>query len=331
MTDAQVQAGRSGAVRCIVDGSGPPLVRRKVLVFRRLEPGDVRGQGARPMPESPYVEAKVVEIAVGKATHDDMVRLAKRRAEVLDAGESLLHRYDVPGIIIAGAASGFFGTYFDYVPERFRVGLGVAFLIGVVLAFVTRSLRKSAEVAALARWNALPESKEHDRLARELAEAWERFGASIKREHEGFHTVLRVAEGSTAPERLCSIDPRPFAESPPRFDPEDWLPTDGGGVRYEVVDAMGEIVTRALEGVDDVAEEPERPAGTESSAKHAPSADAEPQAEASAAAEASPATESSANDAAPPEAAASATAAPARPPSVVTDPSLAKPAPDREP
>lgn len=243
-------------LRCIVDGSAGPLVRRKVLVFRRLEPGDVRAPGARPMPESPYVEAKVLDVAVGKSTHDDMVRLAKRRAEVLDAGQSLLHRYDLPGMVIAGSAAGFLGSYFDYVPERFRVGLGVAFVIGVVLGVVTRSLRKAAEEAALARWSALPESKEHDRLARDLAEGWERFASQVKREHEGFYTELRVAEGSTAPERLCSIDPRPFGERPPRFDPEDWLPTEGGGVRYEVVDAMGEIVTRALDGVDDVAEAP---------------------------------------------------------------------------
>lgn len=238
--------------RCIVDGTDGPLVRRKILVFRRLEPGDVRATGARAMPESPYVEAKLLDLAVGKDVHDDMVRLHKLRESVLDAGASMLHRYDLPGIVIAGAGAGIFGTYFDYVPERFRTGLFITFVVGVVLAFVTRSLRKAAEEAALARWRAMPESREHDELAADLLAGWERFQAAMKREHPGFHAELRVAEGSGAPERLCSIDPRPFADRPPRFDPEDWLPTEGGGVRYEVVDGMGEIVTRALDGVDDV-------------------------------------------------------------------------------
>jgi hypothetical protein len=81
----------------------------------------------------------------------------------------------------------------------------------------------------------------------------------VKREHDGFHTELRVGEGSTAPQRLCSLDPRGFTAMPPTFDSQDWLPTVGGGVRYEEIDVMGELVTRGLEGVDDWPEDGSTP------------------------------------------------------------------------
>lgn len=238
-------------VRCIVDGSTGPLVRRKLVVFRRLEPGDVRTAGSHALPHSPYLEAKLVEVGLSKSFHDDMVRVEKKRAETLTAHKSLLHSFDIPGMVLGAAGGGFVGSYLGYMPEHFRPGLGAAFGVGIVLAFVTRFLRQRAEVEALARWKALPEHKEYERIARELAEAWVRFSSLVKRELD-FHTELRVGEGSNEPQRLCSIDPRGFLATPPTFDPEDWLPTEGEGVRYEEVDVMGELVTRGLEGVDDV-------------------------------------------------------------------------------
>ena len=238
-------------VRCIVDGSTGPLVRRKIVVFRRLEPGDVRTPGSHALPHSPYLEAKLVEVGLSKSFHDDMVRVEKKRAQTLTAHKSLLHSFDIPGMVLGAAGGGFVGSYLGYMPEHFRPALGAAFGVGIVLAFVTRFLRQRAEVEALARWKALPEPKEYERIARELAEAWVRFSALVKRELE-FHTELRVGEGSNEPQRLCSIDPRGFLAIPPTFDPEDWLPTEGEGVRYEEVDVMGELVTRGLDGVDDV-------------------------------------------------------------------------------
>jgi hypothetical protein len=253
--------GTLSDVRCLVDGSSGPLVRRKIVVFRRLEPGDVRTPGSHALPHSPYLEGKLVEVAISKSVHDDMIRVQKKRSETLNADRSIFHTFDIPGMILGAAGGGVAGSYLGYMPPQFRPALWVLFAVGVVAGVITRVLRKRAEEAAEARWKAMPEHKEHERLARELAEGWVRFSALVKRETD-FHTELRVGEGSTEPQRLCSIDPRGFLAVPPTFDPEDWLPTVGGGVRYEEVDVMGELVTRGLDGVDDVVE----PGSTEAEA-----------------------------------------------------------------
>lgn len=254
MSTEGVKTGTLGDVRCIVDGSHGPLVRRKVVVFRRLEPGDVRTPGSHVLPHSPYLEAKLVEVALSKSLHDDMIRVSAKRAATLTADRSLLHTFDIPGMVLGAAGGGIAGSFLGYLPDRFAPGLWVVFGVGVVLGVITRVLRRRAEAEAAARWAAMPEHKEHERIARELAEGWQRFSSLVTRE-TGFHTELRVGEGSSEPQRLCAIDPRGFMAVPPTFDPEDWLPTEGGGVRYEEVDVMGELVTRGLEGVDDVSSE----------------------------------------------------------------------------
>lgn len=240
-------------VRCLVEGTPDPEVRRKLVVFRRLEPGDVRSPGSHLLPHSPYLEAKLVEVGLSKSVHDDMVRVDQKRRATLTADRSLLHTFDVPGMILGFAGGAIAGTYLGYMPLFTRPYLWGVFGVGVAVALLTRVLRQRAEAEAQAAWKGMPEFKEYERLARELAEGWTRFSLQVKRELD-FHTVLRVGEGSTEPQRLCSIDPRGFEASPPSFDPEDWLPTEGGGVRYEEVDVMGELVTRGLEGVDEVAD-----------------------------------------------------------------------------
>lgn len=247
-------------LRCIVDGSTGPLVKRKIVVFRRLEPGDIRTPGTHQLPHSPYLEGKVLDLALSKSFFDDMERVEKKRQEILGSGDgSLLHRFDIPGILIAGAGATLVGSTMGYAPVSLRPVLIGILVVGVVLGFVTRALKSRADAEAQARWKAAPEHKENERLGRELAEAWVRFSAQVKREHDGFHTELRVGEGSTAPQRLCSLDPRGFTAMPPTFDSQDWLPTVGGGVRYEEIDVMGELVTRGLEGVDDWPEDGSTP------------------------------------------------------------------------
>jgi hypothetical protein len=245
-------------VRCLVEGTENPEVRRKLVVFRRLEPGDVRSPGSHVLPHSPYLEAKLVEVGLSQTVHDDMVRVDKKRRETLTAGRSLLHTFDIPGMLLGASGGGIAGTYLGYMPHFMRPYLWVLFGAGVVMALVTRVLRQRAELEAVSAWKATGEFKEYERLGRELSEGWTRFGLQVKRELD-FHVLLRVGEGSTEPQRLCSIDPRGFEASPPTFDPEDWLPTEGGGVRYEEVDVMGELVTRGLDGVDDVGESKEAP------------------------------------------------------------------------
>ncbi|MFO0681847.1 MAG: hypothetical protein U0234_07350 [Sandaracinus sp.] len=239
------------SVRVLLGDATGPLVRRKIVVFRRLEPGDTMQLGSHPLRESPYLEGKILEIALGKSVHDDMTRLAKRRAEVLSEASGLLSSYDLAGMIVSGAGGGLFGVWLDYLPGWLTPYLVGAIGVGAVVGFWTRMRKRGAELAAEEKWRAAPERKEHDELARTLSEKWIAFGLDVKKEM-GFHTEVRVAEGSDDPLRLASIDPRGFVAMPPYFDPEDFLPTDGAGVRYEAVHAGGEVVTRLCEGDRDV-------------------------------------------------------------------------------
>jgi hypothetical protein len=232
------------------DASGE-LVRRKVVVFHRLEPGDSPTMGFHPLRESPYLEGKIVEIALGKAVHDDMVRLSKAREAALGNPGGLFASYDLAGMLISGAGGGLFGVWLDYLPIEATPYLLGALAMGTVLGFVTRVRRRAAELAAMERWKAAPEQKEFESLARELSEKWIAFSLDVKKEL-GCHTEVRVAEGSDDPLRLASIDPRGFVSIPPTFDPEDFLPTEGVGVRYEAVHAQGEVVTRLCEGDRDL-------------------------------------------------------------------------------
>ncbi len=230
--------------------------------------------GSHPLRESPYLEGKILEIGLGKAIHDDMTRLSKRRAEVLSEATGLLSSYDLAGMLVSGAGGALFGVWLDYLPSWLTPYLGGALALGVVVGFWTRMRKRGAEMAAEEKWRAAPERAEHDDLARRLAEKWIALGLDVKKEL-GFHTEVRVAEGSDDPLRLASIDPRGFVAMPPFFDPEDFLPTDGAGVRYEAVHAGGEVVTRLCEGDRDVPEASPKSDAAPEAPKPAP-ASAEP-------------------------------------------------------
>jgi hypothetical protein len=241
-------------IRLLGDESETAWVRRKIVVFRRLEPSDVRTPGSHVLEESPYLEAKLVELAVPRRTHDEMKALGARRSAALSAATGLFRSYDPAGWLVAAGGGGLVGVWLDYLPRAFFWGLVVAVAAGVVLGFVTRFAKGKAVAEADAKWRGSPEKKDYDLLAKEIAEAWARAQATLKRE-TGFHTVIRVAEGSVDPLRLASIDPRPYSADPPLFDADDFLPTeDGGAVRYEQVHATGEVVTQALDGTADFRE-----------------------------------------------------------------------------
>jgi len=241
-------------IRLLGDDSETAWVRRKIVVFRRLEPSDERSPGSLPLEESPYMEGKLVELAVSKNAHDEMTRLAKKRAEALSITTGLFRSYDPAGWLVAGGGGGLFGLWLDYLPRAFLWPLVGVTAVGVVVGFATKMARGSAEKEAERRWRESPDRKEYDAVAKDLSETWARAQATLKRE-TGFHTVIRVAEGSVDPLRLASIDPRPYSADPPMFDPDDFLPSeDGGAVRYEHAHATGEVVTQALEGTQDLAE-----------------------------------------------------------------------------
>jgi hypothetical protein len=229
-------------------------VRRKVVVFRRLEPSDTRTPGSLVVEESPYLEANVVELRIPKKSHEELRALFAKRREALSITQGLLRSYDPAGWLVAGGGGGLVGVWLDYLPFAFLWPLVATVAVGVAVGVATRMARATAEKEADARWKASPAKSEHDALARELAEAWASAQATLKRE-TGFHTVIRVAEGSVDPLRLASIDPRPYSADPPIFDPDDFLPSeDAGAIRYEQVHATGEVVTRALDGTNDFKE-----------------------------------------------------------------------------
>lgn len=240
----------------IVDGDGP-LVRRRIVTWRRLEPGDVRSPGSLEVPESPFLEAKLVEVAVPASVHEDMVRLAKARAKATALTKVPLIDYEPAGVLIAAAGGMAVGAWLEYLRPAswFLIAAGVLFVVGAIVAAVAKRRRAVVEAEAEARWLSAPERKEHDALARELAQGWLRFAQTLKRE-SGFHVEIRVAEGSSDPLRLASIDPRPL-EGASGFDPEDWLPTEGGGVRYEALHAGGEIATRLMPNTKEIEPEAE--------------------------------------------------------------------------
>jgi hypothetical protein len=250
--DASTLSRTDRVIRLLGDDADQAWVRRKIVVFRRLEPDDVRSPGSHVLDESPYLEARLVELAIPKRVHDEMTSLAAKRRAALATTGGLFVSYDPAGWLLAAGGGGLFGVWFDFLPRAFTWGLLGMLAAGVVLGLATRSARARAEKDAQARWDASPEKKEYDALAKELAAAWARAQATLKRE-TGFHTVIRVAEGSADPMRLASIDPRPYAAEPPTFDPDDFLPTeDGGAVRYEQVHATGEVITQALHGTEDL-------------------------------------------------------------------------------
>lgn len=241
-------------VHAIVEGPGP-VVRRRIVVWRRLEPGDVRTPGSLPVPESPYLEAKVLDISIPVSVHEEMKRLAAARARATAMPVSPLLRFEPAGTLIAAAGGMGVGTWLDYLrpAEVFSMITLAALVIGILLAVYGKARLRAEQSAAAARWQAAPEREEYEALARRIAEQWASFAQKLRKD-TGFHTEIRVAEGSSDPMRLASIDPRPFAAGA-GFDPEDWMPTEGGGVRYETIHAAGEIVTRLLPGARELDEE----------------------------------------------------------------------------
>ncbi|MDW8245939.1 MAG: hypothetical protein RMJ84_05130 [Sandaracinaceae bacterium] len=229
-------------------------IRRKIAVFRRLEPGDERTIGAYPLPESPYLEALVVELRLPKTVHERMKHLAARHRAIATLQPSLIRSYDPAGWLITAGGGGAIGVWLDYLPSDWLFPLLGVGLLGVVVGVLTREAYRRAEREAKQRWETSPEFKEYDSLARALVSEWVEATGKIKREI-GFHTEIRVGEGSVEPLRLASIDTRMLESEHPLFDPEDFLPTEqGGAVRYEVIYPNGRLVTRPLLGTSDVQE-----------------------------------------------------------------------------
>lgn len=258
-----IQGGIFDADSCLIDGPGDfELVRRELAVFRRLEPGDQRQSDAYAVAESPYVEAKVVWMALRKSRLERMRELADARSKALALPNQWFLRYEPFGMIFATGGGMGVATWLDFlpsyfiVPNFFRYASLVIVAISLVAMVIARKKRVEIEMALEKAWHQSPLHKEHGEVAAALLEAYKRASGELRKRAQ-FLTDLRVAEGSANPIRLCSIDPRPFEHTPDcYFDPEDFLPTEvekakeGEGpkssVRYEVLLTARDIETRLL-------------------------------------------------------------------------------------
>ena len=252
-------AQSSRVVRLLSDVADTAWVRRKIVVFRRLEPSDVRTEGSHVLEESPYLEARLLELALPKRIHDEMVALDQKRREVKAVATGYFRSYDPAGVLFASGGTGLFGAIFDYLPQLFFYPSIALMVLGVIVGFLTKRASNLGIAEGEKRWNESAHRKAYNEVAKDISEAWIRAANTIRRE-DGFYTDLRVAEGSADPVRIASLDPRPYTSEPPSFDPDDFLPSVATGddcpVRYEQVHATGEVITKSVEGSKDFAEEP---------------------------------------------------------------------------
>ena len=99
-----------------IDGSDPPHVVRKIVVWRRLEPGDIRTPGTELSAESPHLEAKVMKVAIAESLHADLTRLWKKKDETTAATTQWTTRYEPAGVLFATGGGAMVGVLLDYLP-----------------------------------------------------------------------------------------------------------------------------------------------------------------------------------------------------------------------
>ncbi|HJL16297.1 MAG TPA: hypothetical protein RMH99_11610 [Sandaracinaceae bacterium LLY-WYZ-13_1] len=232
-----------------IDGSEGPLVVRRVVVWRRLEPGDVRTPGTEIAPESPHLEAKVVPVGIAEDLLADMTRLWDKRDEVTEVAHGWSARYEPAGILFALGGGLLVGTWLDYLPETVTLFAASVALLGVAIGVYTRVQKGRLEAHAERRWHDTEERLELERLEKRMARRWERFVERLR--EEGFRTDVRVGDVHEA-DRLVSVDVSRLTH------PETWR-ADGreDEVRYGWVYGDGRVVEQVAELED--SDVPHRP------------------------------------------------------------------------
>jgi len=223
-----------------IDGSDGPLVVRRIVVWRRLEPGDVRTPGTELAPESGHIEAKTIEVGIAEELFADLERLQKKRDEALSLASRWSARYEPAGVLFAVGGSMGVGAWLDYLPAYTLPFAGSVGLLGVAVGVWTKVRKTKSEREAERRWRALPERDELAAIEKRLTPRWERFAAKL-REETGFRADLRVGDVHEA-ERLVSIDPARITH------PDSWRPDPKPAqVRYGWRYADGRVVEKEAE------------------------------------------------------------------------------------
>lgn len=188
-----------------IDGSDAPLVVRKIVVWRRLEPGDIRTPGTELSAESPHLEAKVMKVGIAESTHADLTRLWKKKEEATAPGSHWTRRYEPAGVLFATGGGGMVGVLLDYLPlDAFWFAASLTAL-GVAVGAWTRARKGQAERESDASWRRTDERRELEQLEKRLEPRWKRFATKLLAD-EGFRTDVRVGDIHEA-DRLTSIDP----------------------------------------------------------------------------------------------------------------------------
>lgn len=218
-----------------IDGSKGALVVRRVVVWRRLEPGDVRTPGTELSAESPYLEAKVLEVGVSEKTLADLERLQKVKDAAHATADGWDTRYEPGGVLLALGGGLSIGALLDYLPPSWLPATGTLALLGVAIGALTRSRKTRADKAAEKKWKAMPERDALASLEKRLLPRWKRFGDKL-REDSGFRTEVRVGDIHEA-DRLVSLelarltDPASWRpDEKPREVRYSWIYTDGRAV-----------------------------------------------------------------------------------------------------
>ncbi len=228
-----------------IDGSGEPQVVRRLVVWRRLEPGDVRTPGTELSAESPYLEAKVVEVGVSEATLARLEALHEARAAAEVSG-GWMTRYEPAGVLLTVGGGLSVGALLDYLPDVVLPATGSLAVLGVAVGVLTRARKAKAEAEAQRRWQATDERRELERLEKRLGPRWERFAREL-REETGFRTEVGVGDIHEA-DRLVSIERARLC------DPASWRPdAREGEVRYSWVFRDGRAVEQIAELEEPVA------------------------------------------------------------------------------
>lgn len=239
-----------------IDGSKGALVVRRIVVWRRLEPGDARTPGTELAPESPHLEAKLVEVGIAQELFDDLERLHAKRDEVKVVASRWSRRYEPAGVLFTIGGSMAVGAWLQYLPA-FTLPFALSLvLLGVGVGVVTKVLKSKGEREAEQRWRAMPEKNELAAIEARLTPRWERFATKL-REDSGFRTDVRVGDIHEA-DRLVSLDPTRITH------PDTWRPDPKPAqVRYGWRYADGRVVEKEaeLEDIDeeDALDEPEAP------------------------------------------------------------------------
>lgn len=215
---------------CLLERSAGKSITREILIFRRLEPGQLRSSENLSLPESPFVEAKIATLA-----------LNEKDLELLRAGDTMRNNevlavHNRYGHWLALALTAGFGiaacAWLRFLPVTW---CAPALILGVVSLLALVGLRWHLDRKSAARvsaWLATRDGKAWDELQKDLRQAWLQRSAGFR--EAGWHTEIRLAEGSGQPARLRSIGVGVTDDGAP-FCAEDFAPSADQAVAPDAI------------------------------------------------------------------------------------------------